>query len=215
MSQGNSIGTTQASFIGIQPMKLAGHQCLATPAAYMHREHDPEQSLKPKKPYSWYLAFFAINISTFVVSLDATALSVAVPKITQDLNGTTLEAFWTNLTFILAVVVVQPLYTSVSDAIGRKIPFYVSFILFFAGSLAFALAKNMAVLITGRLLQGLGGGGLDVLSEIILVNMTSLKQVLEAWAAEMDGIEGEGAGRVPWAAGRVFERAGGGGKGRG
>lgn len=33
----------------------------------------------PKKPMSWYLAFFAINISTFIVSLDATALAVAVP----------------------------------------------------------------------------------------------------------------------------------------
>lgn len=92
------------------------------------------------------------------------------------MQGTTLEAYWTSLSFLLAVVVAQPIYTSASDVIGRKIPFFTAFLLFFAGSLVFALGKNMATLIGGRLLQGLGGGGLDVLSEVILVDITSLKE---------------------------------------
>lgn len=100
----------------------------------------------------------------------------SLQKITNELHGTTLEAFWTNLSFLLAVVVVQPLFTTISDVVGRKGPFYVGFILFFAGSLVFALAQNMSVLILGRLLQGAGGGGLDILSEVILVDMTSLRE---------------------------------------
>ncbi|CAG8955556.1 hypothetical protein HYFRA_00009510 [Hymenoscyphus fraxineus] len=135
-----------------------------------------EVEVPKKKPLAFYLAFLAINISTFVVSLDATALAVAIPKITNELNGTTLEAFWTSLAFILAVVVVQPLYTSISDVVGRKEPFCAGFVFFAIGSVVFAVANNMAVLIVGRLLQGLGAGGLDVLSEVILVDMTSLKE---------------------------------------
>jgi len=74
------------------------------------------------------------------------------------------------------VVVTQPIYTSISDVLGRKIPLYASILLFTIGSVVFAVARNMRVVILGRVLQGLGGGGLDVLQEIILADITSLKQ---------------------------------------
>lgn len=96
--------------------------------------------------------------------------------ITYDLNGTTLEAFWASLCFLLAVVVVMPITTSLSDVLGRKIPLYASFIIFITGSIVFAVANNMGILILGRVLQGLGGGGLDVLGEVILADITSLKE---------------------------------------
>lgn len=99
-----------------------------------------------------------------------------IQRITQDLHGTTLEAFWTSLSFILAIVITQPIYITISDVLGRKIPLYAAFLFFFVGSIVFGVAKNMPVLIVGRMLQGLGGGGLDVLSEIILTDITSLKE---------------------------------------
>lgn len=99
-----------------------------------------------------------------------------IQRITQDLHGTTLEAFWTSLSFILAIVITQPIYITISDVLGRKIPLYAAFLFFFVGSIVFGVAKNMPVLIVGRILQGLGGGGLDVLSEIILTDITSLKE---------------------------------------
>ena len=74
------------------------------------------------------------------------------------------------------MVVTQPIYITVSDALGRKLPLYVAFLLFFVGSIVFGVAHKMPVLIVGRILQGLGGGGLDVLSEIILADITSLKE---------------------------------------
>ena len=73
-------------------------------------------------------------------------------------------------------MVTQPIYTSVSDALGRKVPLYAAFLLFTIGAVVFATAQDMAVLILGRVLQGLGGGGLDVLQEIILADMTTLKE---------------------------------------
>ncbi len=70
----------------------------------------------------------------------------------------------------------MPIITSLSDVLGRKIPLYASFVVFIAGSIVFALANNMGILILGRVLQGLGGGGLDVLGEVILADITTLKE---------------------------------------
>jgi hypothetical protein len=77
---------------------------------------------------------------------------------------------------MLAVTIVQPIYTSTSDVVGRKIPLYIALLLFAVGSIVFAVAQSMGVLICGRVLQGLGGGGLDVLNEIIVADITTLKE---------------------------------------
>lgn len=74
------------------------------------------------------------------------------------------------------MVVTQPLYTTTSDIFGRKPPLYVGFFLFTAGSLVFALAQNMDTIIVSRVLQGLGGGGLDLLGEIIVADITTLQE---------------------------------------
>ncbi|KAI2721014.1 hypothetical protein CBS147332_4254 [Penicillium roqueforti] len=55
-------------------------------------------------------------------------LAVAIPAITDELFGTTLTAFWANISFTVAVVVIQPIYTSFSDICGRKIPLYAAYI---------------------------------------------------------------------------------------
>ncbi len=55
-------------------------------------------------------------------------------------------------------------------------PLYSSFAWFLMGSIIFATAHNMPVLIAGRIFQGIGAGGLDVLGEIILVDMTTLRE---------------------------------------
>lgn len=68
------------------------------------------------------------------------------------------------------------MYASASDVLGRMIPLYSSFALFLIGSIVFATAKSMTVVIIGRLIQGLGGGGMDVLNEIIVVDITTLKE---------------------------------------
>lgn len=77
---------------------------------------------------------------------------------------------------MLAMVVTLPIYASASDVLGRMIPLYTSYALFFIGSIVFATANSMTVIIIGRLIQGLGGGGLDVLNEVIVVDITTLKE---------------------------------------
>lgn len=167
---------------------MASNKCGTTPSETREPKEEPSSNHLPsaepaveaevtkKKPLSFYLSFLALNCMVFIISLDATALNIAIPIITNDLHGTTLEAFWTNLSFILALVITQPIYTNVSDVLGRKIPLNIAFLLFFVGSIVFAVANTMPVLLGGRILQGLGGGGLDVLGEVILADLTTLKE---------------------------------------
>lgn len=70
----------------------------------------------------------------------------------------------------------QPIYTTFSDIFGRKLPLYAAFFLFFVGSIVFAVAQSMPIIILGRAIQGLGCGGIDVLNEVIVADITTLKE---------------------------------------
>ncbi|OTA91878.1 hypothetical protein M434DRAFT_75420 [Hypoxylon sp. CO27-5] len=135
-----------------------------------------ELPTKTKKPFSFYMSILALGMLSLITSWDSTSLSIALPVITRELQGTTLESFWASISFILGVAITQPIYVSVSDVLGRKLPLYTSMGLFAVGAVVFAIAHDMPVLIVGRLIQGLGAGGLDVLEEIILADITNLKE---------------------------------------
>ncbi|KAJ5675685.1 hypothetical protein N7462_008582 [Penicillium macrosclerotiorum] len=102
---------------------------------------------------------------------------MALPlTIAADLNGQSLESFWASLSYTLCGLIMQPVWASVSDAFGRKVPLYISMAFFFLGSIIFAVARNMNNVIAGRVLQGFGGGGIDVLASVILADMTTLQE---------------------------------------
>ncbi|VUC30987.1 unnamed protein product [Clonostachys rosea] len=145
-----------------------------------HTNNNPTGDLagqaSPKKSVAFYLTFIAVLLNLLVYTLDATSLAVATPTIAAELAGTTLQSFWASISYLLVVAVTQPLYATLSDTLGRKPCLYAAYLLFAAGSIVFALAKEMSGVIVGRVLQGLGGGGLDVLSEIVVTDMTTLQE---------------------------------------
>ncbi|KAK2024332.1 MFS general substrate transporter [Colletotrichum zoysiae] len=132
--------------------------------------------IAPRRSLAFYLSFVAVLVNLFLYALDATTLSVATPPIAADLAGTSLESFWASISYLLAVTVTQPLYAALSDVLGRESCLYAAYMLFAVGSIVFGLAKTMSGVIAGRVLQGLGGGGLDVLSEIVVTDMTTLQE---------------------------------------
>ncbi|RYP55369.1 hypothetical protein DL768_000124 [Monosporascus sp. mg162] len=135
-----------------------------------------ESPPKFKKPLSFYVSVFGLGLVALITSWDATSLAIALPAITSQLHGTTLESFWASISFTLGIAITQPIYVSISDVLVRKPPLYASLVLFVVGAIVFAVADDMAVLIAGCLVQGLGGGGLYVLQDIILADITSLKE---------------------------------------
>ncbi|KAI6083380.1 major facilitator superfamily domain-containing protein [Hypoxylon rubiginosum] len=131
---------------------------------------------KRKKPFSFYMSVLTLGLMAVITSFDATSLAIALPTISQELHGTTLLSFWANVSFTLGVTITQPIYMTVSNVVGRKSSLYTSMALFAIGTIVFATAKRMDIVVVGRVIQGLGAGGLDVLEDIILVDITTLKE---------------------------------------
>ncbi|KAM4065794.1 major facilitator superfamily protein [Hirsutella rhossiliensis] len=135
-----------------------------------------------------------------IVSWDVTALSLALPVIADQLHGTNFQSFWASIAFILGIAVTQPIYASISDVVGRKYALYTSIILFGIGSIVFATATNMKIVVAGRLIKGLGAGGLDVLQTIILCDITTLKE-RPRWLGVMSMANAVGAVTGPFIGG--------------
>ncbi|CAK7268917.1 hypothetical protein SEPCBS57363_003337 [Sporothrix epigloea] len=127
-----------------------------------------------KASRSFLLAFSALLVLTIAVALDATTLSVALPTISAALGGSALEAFWSGTSFLLASTVLQPSVAAMSSIFGRKYMIYIMVGFFAAGSLVAALANNFTVLIAGRTIQGVGGGGLIALTEVVVTDLVPL-----------------------------------------
>ncbi|KAL8730120.1 MAG: hypothetical protein Q9181_004777 [Wetmoreana brouardii] len=136
--------------------------------------HQPARS--GRKSIRFALAFTALSIVAFTSSLDATILAIALPVVAEDLNLTSLESFWAGISFLLSSVLFQPVHTAFSDIFGRKLVLYTCILFFVVGSAVVGSARGAVSLITGRTLQGIGGGGMEALCEIILTDITTLKE---------------------------------------
>lgn len=101
----------------------------------------------------------AVMSGMFLAALDQTIVGTALPQIISDLNGLN-EIGWVVSAYLLAAAVATPITAKLSDIYGRKILFFVNVIIFLIGSLVCGLADSMWMLIAGRAIQGVGGGGL-------------------------------------------------------
>jgi MFS family permease len=108
-------------------------------------------------------------------SLDNTNLATALPSIGRDL-GDSHSLPWLITAYLLAATAVVPLYGKIADIYGRKVTLRIAIIIYMAGSLVCALAPNMLVLILGRALHGLGGGGLSAIGAIVLGDVVAPKE---------------------------------------
>ncbi|MET8627548.1 MFS transporter [Kitasatospora sp. NPDC004669] len=109
----------------------------------------------------------ALLLAMLLAALDQTIVSTALPTIVSDLGG--LEHLsWVVTAYLLASTAATPLWGKLGDMYGRKRFFQASIVIFLIGSVLCGIARNMGELIAFRALQGLGGGGLMVLSQAIV-----------------------------------------------
>ena len=102
----------------------------------------------------------ALMVTTGLIAIDATILATAVPTITEDLGG--FASFpWLFSIYLLAQAVAVPIYSKLSDVIGRKPIILIGIGLFVLGSVLCGLAWSMPALIAFRALQGLGAGAVQ------------------------------------------------------
>jgi len=123
--------------------------------------HAPDTSPIPEGRARWVLA--AALLAVFVGSLDLTVIATLLPTMVSDLQINTADIdryVWVVLGYLLAYMVTIPVLGRVSDLIGRRAVFAGALVVFVIGSLLSARATGLGSLITGRVIQGFGGGAL-------------------------------------------------------
>ena len=113
------------------------------------------------------LIVLAVLFPVFMGSLDNTNLATALPPIGREF-GDMRNLPWLITAYLIASTAIIPLYGKIADIHGRRFTILIATVIYMAGSLMCALAPNMLVLIFGRALHGLGGGGLSSLGMVVL-----------------------------------------------
>ncbi|WP_024288847.1 MDR family MFS transporter [Cellulomonas sp. KRMCY2] len=125
-------------------------------------------------PRTVWIIFGALMASMFLSSLDQSILGTAMPTIVGELDGVEHQG-WLMTAYILAIAIVMPLYGKFGDLWGRRWPFLVAIGLFTLASIGGATAQDFGHLVFWRAVQGLGGGGLMILSQAIIADIVSAK----------------------------------------
>jgi len=115
----------------------------------------------------WIIAM-TVMLATFMEVLDTSVANVALPHIAGSLASTTDEATWVLTGYLVANAIVLPLSGWFSSLFGRKRFYMTCVLLFTLSSTMCGLAPNLPTLIIFRVIQGLGGGALQPVSQAIL-----------------------------------------------
>ncbi|HVY52246.1 MAG TPA: MDR family MFS transporter [Devosia sp.] len=137
------------------------------------------------------ITMIGILTAMFLAALDQSIVTPAMPTIGGEL-GDPQYLPWIVTAYLLASTAVAPLYGKISDIYGRRLTLYAALGLFLVGSVISALSPNIFVLIAGRTVQGIGGGGLFALSQIIIGDMLPPKERgrYSAWISGMWAVAG-------------------------
>ncbi|MGY1632005.1 MDR family MFS transporter [Geodermatophilus sp. SYSU D01186] len=121
------------------------------------------------------LIFSALIAGMLVSSLDQTIISTAMPTIVGDLGGVSHMA-WVTTAYLLASTIVMPIYGKFGDLWGRRTLFLVAIGLFTVASVGAALSPDFTWFVIWRGVQGLGGGGMMILSQAIIADVVPARE---------------------------------------
>ena len=119
----------------------------------------------------------ALCLALFLAALDMTIISTALPTIAADFGASESGFSWIASSYLLANAACIPLWGKLSDIWGRKPIILLANIWFLVGSLICALAKNLAMILAGRAIQGVGGGGIIIMANISVTDLFSMRYV--------------------------------------
>ncbi len=126
---------------------------------------DPQAAPKSSK---WLVAFTVI-LPVFIQIMDTSVVNVSLPHIQGSLSAGLDEVTWSLTSYLAANAVIIPVTGWLASILGRKRYLLLSLALFTGSSMACGAAPSLEVLVLARVIQGLGGGGLQPLSQAILL----------------------------------------------
>jgi len=115
----------------------------------------------------WYVVG-TVCIGAFMGQLDASIVTLALPRLSRELHASVGAVEWVALTYLLVLVASVATVGRLADAVGRKLLYVYGFAVFTAGSGLCGLAPTLAVLIAARAIQAVGAAMLQANSVALI-----------------------------------------------
>lgn len=125
-------------------------------------------SIERSRPW-WVLA--GTSVGLFMLMLDSTVVSLALPSIQRDLDASNTELQWVLNAYLLALAVLVVTAGRLGDIFGRRRVFLIGFLVFAAGALVGALTDDARLLIAARVVMATGGSAMLALSLALVTHV--------------------------------------------
>jgi EmrB/QacA subfamily drug resistance transporter len=122
----------------------------------------------PKSPRSLVIA--SVMISMFMISIEATIVSTAMPQIVAQLGGLHIYS-WVFSSFLLTQTAMTVVFGKLADVYGRKPMMLMGIAIFLVGSILAGLAGSMMTMVVFRLIQGVGAGAVQPVAITIVADL--------------------------------------------
>src|ERR1700726_901390 len=143
---------------------------------------------KPRTGVNPWVIAATVMLATFMEVLDTSVANVSLPHIAGNLSASVDESTWVLTSYLVANGIVLPLTGWFSTLFGRK-RFYIGCVMVFTvSSFLCGLATSLPLLVIFRVIQGIGGGGLQPISQAVLVD--SFPREKQGMAMAMYGMGG-------------------------
>jgi EmrB/QacA subfamily drug resistance transporter len=143
-----------------------------------------------KKRSASTVALLALAVGQFLVGLDLSVMSVALPSIQAEFNVGMMQLQWAMMSYMVAGAALAVPFGALGDNLGRRRLYLFGTMAFVIGSAVSALAPDIYVLIFGRALQGVGSGAMGTLALAMLVAMVAqadIPKLIGLWTAVTSG----------------------------
>ncbi|KAF3032921.1 hypothetical protein E8E12_003845 [Didymella heteroderae] len=121
------------------------------------------------------LAYTALCTSIFLVALDTVLIPTALPTISESFDIPDALYAWTGSAYLLANASSIPFWGTLADVFGRKPVLLTANAIFLVGSVICAVSVNAPMLVGGRAVQGLGGGGVNCLVYVCVSDLFTIR----------------------------------------
>jgi EmrB/QacA subfamily drug resistance transporter len=118
-------------------------------------------------------ALSGLLLAMFVAMLASTIVSTALPVIVGDLGGTESGYTWVMVSILLALTATTPIWGKLADLFNKKVLVQAALVIYTAGSVLAGFATSMEMLISARVVQGVGVGGLTALVQIVIASIVA------------------------------------------
>ena len=121
-------------------------------------------------------ALTGLLLGMFVSMIATTVVSTSMPVIVHDLGGDQAAYTWVITATLLTTAISTPIWGKLADLFNRKLLIQIAIIIFVGATAAAGFAQDTNTLIAFRAIQGLGGGGLAALSQVIMADIISPRE---------------------------------------